>query len=178
MRLNEVRAELAHVDVIVDDHIAAHGMLREPGGDLLSTVGAPRPSRGRVQHAASEPLRFQEKLQLGGCLAVPPGGRDDDIGSAARHDLVQHLNARRVQTPVPIPPVDGGEHPVDVEKDHPSHYRNAPRWEKRVSWLVMNSSSAAWPLSVAFRARANAPAMSSGRSTRSLQPPMARPRSA
>src|SRR6058998_2932648 len=144
MRLNEVRAELAHVDVIVDVHIAAHGMLREPGG----------------------------------CLAVPPGGRDDDIGSAARHDLVQHLNARRVQTPVPIPPVDGGEHPVDVEKDHPSHYRNAPRWEKRVSWLVMNSSSAACPLSVASRARAKAPAMSSGRSTRSLQPPMARPRSA
>jgi len=44
MRLNEVRAELAHVDVIVDDHIAAHGMLREPGGDLLSTVGAPSQS--------------------------------------------------------------------------------------------------------------------------------------
>ena len=57
-------------------------------------------------------------------------------------------------------------------------YRSTPRFEKRVSWLVMNSSSAACPPSVAFRARAKAPAMSSGRSTRSLQPPMARPMSA
>ena len=60
----------------------------------------------------------------------------------------------------------------------PVTYRSAPRWEKRVSWLVTNSSSAACPLSVALRARAKAPAMSSGFSTRSLQPPIARPRSA
>src|SRR5689334_2088108 len=57
-------------------------------------------------------------------------------------------------------------------------YRSMPRYEKRVSWLVMNSSRAACPLSVALRARAKAPAMSSGRSTRSLQPPMAWPMSA
>ena len=38
---------------------------------------------------------------------------------------------------------------------------------------VTNWSSAAWPLSVALRARAKAPETSSGRSTRSAQPPMA-----
>src|SRR2546422_7778991 len=158
-------------------------MLREPGGDLLSPVGAGRAGPGRVDNAAREPLRFQHLLQLGDGLAVPPGGRDYDIGLAARHDLVQHLNARWVQIAVAIPASDRGQHTVDVEKRSPvaspcSFYRSAPRLEKRVSWLVMNSSSAAWPLSVAFRARAKAPAMSSGRSTRSLQPPMARPRSA
>jgi hypothetical protein len=32
-------------------------------------------------------------------------------------DLVQHLNAHRVQLPVPIPLADRGQHAVDVEKD-------------------------------------------------------------
>src|SRR5437762_5062047 len=178
MCLDEMAVELAHVGMIVDDHIAAHVMLRQPARDLLSPVGAGRAGRGHVQDAAGEPLRFQDRLQLGDGLAVSPGGRDDDIGLAARHDLVQHLNARGVQISVAIPSADRGQHTVDVEKDHPPGHRNAPRLEKRVSWLVMNSSSAACPLSVARRARAKAPAISSGRSTRSAQPPNARPRSA
>ena len=53
-----------------------------------------------------------------------------------------------------------------------------PAIENAVSWLVTNSSSAAWPPSVALRARAKAPEISSGRSTRSAHLPMARAMSA
>jgi len=120
MRLNEMVAQLAHIEVVVDDHEAAHGVLREPGCDLLSPVGAGRAGRGLVENEAGEPLHLQDLLKLGDGFTVPPGGRDDDIGSAARHDLVQHLNARTVQIPVPIPPADRGQHTVDVEKDYPS----------------------------------------------------------
>ena len=122
MRLNEVGAQLAHVRVIVDDHVAADGMFREPGGDLVSPAGARDVARGLVQHAAGEPLRFQHFLQLGDGLAMPPGGFNDDIGAAARHDLVQYLNARGVQIPVPVPSADRGQHAVNVEKDHPSRH--------------------------------------------------------
>jgi hypothetical protein len=46
----------------------------------------------------------------------------DDIGAAGRHDLVQDLDARGVQVPVPIPPADRSHHAVDVEKDYPSRH--------------------------------------------------------
>ena len=62
MRQHEMGAQLAHADVIVDDHVAAHGMLGEPGRDLLTPVGAGRAGRGLVQHAAGEPRRFQDLL--------------------------------------------------------------------------------------------------------------------
>ena len=78
----EMAAELAHVDVIVDDHITAHGMLGEPGGDLLSPVGAGRPLGVLSRTQPVNPCRLQHLLQLGDGLAVPPGGRDDDVGSA------------------------------------------------------------------------------------------------
>ena len=113
-------------------------MLREPGCDLLSPVGAGRAGRSLVQHAAGEPLRFQDLLQLGDGLAVPPGGRDDDISSAARHDLVQHLDARGLQIPVPIPSADRGQHPVDVEKDHPArHVLDDGPWDSTISIPVL-----------------------------------------
>ena len=58
MRQNEMGAQLTHADVIVDDHVAAHGMLGKPSRDLLSPVGAGRAGRGLVQNAAGEPCRF------------------------------------------------------------------------------------------------------------------------
>jgi len=115
-------AQLAHVAVILDDHVAGHGMLREPGCDFIFPVGAGRARRGLVDNAASEPLRLQHLLQLGDGLAGPPGGRDDDISSGTRHDLVQHPDARGLKVSVPIPPADRGQHAVDVEKNHPSRH--------------------------------------------------------
>jgi hypothetical protein len=108
--------------VIVDDDVAVDVMVREPGGDLLSPAGARQVARGLIQNTAGEPLGLQHFLQLGDGLAVPPGGRNDDIGSAGRHDLVQYPNARGVQVPVPIPPADRSQHAVDVEKDYPSRH--------------------------------------------------------
>jgi hypothetical protein len=35
MRQHEAVAQLAHVGVVVDDHVAGDGVLREPGRDLL-----------------------------------------------------------------------------------------------------------------------------------------------
>ena len=122
MRQNEMGDQPAHVGVVVDDHVAADSVLREPGGDFVRPATASHAGRSRVQHAASESLRLQHVLQLDDRLAVPPGGRDHDIGVAARQDLVQHLDARGVQIPVPIPPADRRQHPVDVEKDHPSRH--------------------------------------------------------
>ena len=53
-------------------------------------------------------------------------------------------------------------------------YAKARRWENSFSSLVMISSSAASPFSVASRARPNAGATSEGSVTRSAQPPMLR----
>ena len=55
MRLDEMAAQIAHVAMIVDDHVAAHGVLREPGCDLLAPVGAGRAGRGLVQNAPVNP---------------------------------------------------------------------------------------------------------------------------
>jgi len=119
MCLQEVGAERPHVAVVVDDHVAVDGVLGQPGGDLVAPIGAGRARGSLVQHAAGEPSGVQHLLQLGDGLAVPPGGRDDDVRAAARHDLVQHPDAGRVQIPVAIPAADRGQHTVDVEKDHP-----------------------------------------------------------
>ena len=68
---------------------------------------------------------------------MSPRGRDDDIGSAARRDLVQYPNARGVQIPVPIPSSDRGQHAVDVEKDHPSrHVLGDDPWEATIGMAV------------------------------------------
>jgi len=83
MGQDELGAELSHVDVIVDDHIATHGVLREPGRDLLSALGAGSTDRRLVDDAAGEPLRFEHRLQFGDRLAMPPGGRDHDLGASA-----------------------------------------------------------------------------------------------
>src|SRR5438876_2427388 len=115
---------------------------------------------GQAEDAPVEGSRHIEAAVAAVEAAVAVG--NDHLG--LRYELAVEVgDARHVRPPLGV---DAG------------HYRSAPRFENRVSWLVMNSSSAACPLSVAFRARAKAPAMSSGRSTRSLQPPMARPRSA
>jgi hypothetical protein len=118
MRQDEMGAELAHDCVVVENHVGADGMLRQPGGDLVSPTGSGHISGGHIHHAAGEPLRFQHVLKLGDGLAVPQGGRHHDVGSAARHDLIQHPNARGVQIPVLIPSADRRQHAVDVEKDH------------------------------------------------------------
>jgi hypothetical protein len=62
IRLHEMATQWTHVDVIVDDHEAAHGVLSQPGGDLVSAVGAGRAGRRLVDHAAGEALRVQHRL--------------------------------------------------------------------------------------------------------------------
>src|SRR4030095_3312372 len=122
MRLDEMGAELAHVGVVVDDHVAGDGMPSEAGGDLVSPARSRQTGRGLVHHAGGDPRRVQQALDLVNGLAVPPGGRHHDVGSAVRHDLVQYTDTRGVQIPVAIPPVDRRQHTVDVEKARSSRH--------------------------------------------------------
>lgn len=55
MRLNEVRADLAHVSVIIDDDVATDGMLGEPGGDLVRPAGAVYADGGRPVNGKRAP---------------------------------------------------------------------------------------------------------------------------
>ncbi len=151
----------------------------------LSRVSAPYPSGMREVERDSCPNRAGGRRPSQGRAGDPARGELTHT-LAARAGRHEGRRSNRRAGPVILNP---GRHPLCHPlclASRPSRrrtgrepfYRSAPRLEKRVSWLVMNSSSAACPLSVALRARAKAPAMSSGRSTRSLQPPMARPRSA
>jgi len=58
VRLDEARAQLAHVDVVVDDHVGARAMRREPGCDFLPSARAGRAGGGGVDDAAREPVRL------------------------------------------------------------------------------------------------------------------------
>jgi hypothetical protein len=119
-------AELTHVNVIVDDHEAAHGMLGEPGGDFLSAVGARRDRRSLVDNAPRESVRVKHRVELGDALAVAQGRRDDDVRMAPRDDLVQHRDARRIQIAVAIPAANRREYTVDVDEDDPARCRQPP----------------------------------------------------
>src|ERR671937_566789 len=83
-------------------------MLREPGCDLLSPAVAARAGGRCVEHAAREPLRLQDLLQLESGLAISPGRGDDDVSPGTPDDLVQHLNTHGVQIPVTVPSADRG----------------------------------------------------------------------
>lgn len=120
--LDEVGPQLPHVGVIVDDDAAADDVPRQPDCDLLSPTRPGHAGRGLVQHASRKAFSVQHGLQLRDSLGVPPGGRNDDIGAASRHDLIEGLDARGVQIPVSIPPADRREHAIDVEKNHPLHH--------------------------------------------------------
>src|SRR5262249_1371684 len=106
----------------------------------------------------------------------PQGGQIDGRGVATQHGIDDGERHRGELSDEDRPRLT--QDAADDGIQRRVTYRNAPRCEKRVSWLVMNSSSAACPPSVALRARPKAAAMSSGRSTRSLQPPIARAMSA
>ena len=80
MRQNEMRAQLAHDDVIVDDHVAARGMLGKPGGDLLSPVGAERADRGLVDDAAGEPP--PSRISCSAAMVLPYRQVDETTTSA------------------------------------------------------------------------------------------------
>src|SRR5438309_91890 len=81
MRLHEMILQLAHVDVIVDDHVAAHVMLGEPGRDLLSSAGAGRAGRGLVDNATGEALRFQSIIPEVASTSEPKLGHDSSAAS-------------------------------------------------------------------------------------------------
>ena len=62
MRLNQMRTEPVHVGVVVDDHVAAHGVFREPCGDLRSPARSRNVTRSLVEHTAGESLRVEHLL--------------------------------------------------------------------------------------------------------------------
>ena len=65
-------------------------------GDLLSPTCPGHAGRGLVQHVSRKSFSVQHGLQLRDSFGVPPGGRNDDIGAASRHDLIEGLDARGV----------------------------------------------------------------------------------
>jgi hypothetical protein len=74
--------------VVVDDHVGAHGVLRELRRDLLSRSAPGAPVGVLSRTTPVNPSASRISPQLGDGLAVPPGGRDDDIREAARQSVL------------------------------------------------------------------------------------------
>ena len=131
MRQDELGAELSHVDVIVDDHIATHGTLREPGPDLLSAPGAG--SAGRVL-STTRPVNSSASSITCSSATVLPCRQVDETTTSARalatisFNTWMHAGSRSPYR---------GQHAVDVEKDHPSRHVILFRsGDLRVTWVA------------------------------------------
>ena len=170
-----------------EDH--AETVLGHRGRAVVRRVGDDDAAAGRLLHVdaarvadaeeADEPELVARAQHLGVHLRVV---EDHGLGRAQPLDqrgLVRRHSVVEVDRPEPPERLEVGRvlHAARAVREDDAHremfYRSAPRCENAVSSLVMNSSSAARPPSFALRARGNAPATSSGCSTRSAQPPMA-----